>query len=324
MNLRSDAIRTLFKPLLITTLASAVVLAFVHLDLSRCQKYLERVDAPLLLLLLLIGLLRAFLRAWRLRMILPDGPGVMRLSAYHLLYQLMATLLPFKMGEATLPILLKRDGIPLARSLAVLVLVRLMDLVILLLYILLLMTVFHADWPDGFERVRPLIQGGLVGGLVLTVLFLVARPMLIAWVERGIDSPVGRFLPRKDWLRGRWEVFHRGISAIPARDLLRTAVPSLLLQLVGSIQLVFMFAGLEPAMIWTRVVVGEVLINVANLIPLQGLASLGTFEAIFVMVFASLGMTTTEALALSIVMHLLSILPVILLGLGGWVLYRRR
>lgn len=323
MSDRSSWAANVFIPSLVTLLAGSIILYFVRLDLSQCQDYVANVDWFMVLMLLLLGLMRVVMRAVRFCLVLPDAISRSRMSVLFLLHQFFAGLLPLKMGEMALPMLLKREGVPWAGSLAALMMVRLMDLVALVVYLLTIMVVLRPFWPEFVQTMWPRMTVVLWGILALALVSLAARRWLLKWGDRLMEGPLGRFLPRRIWLRDRWNVFSRGVSDIPSSRMAGIVLVSLLLPVQGALTGVFLFLWLEPALDWPRVVVGEAMINLSNLIPIQGFASFGTFEGFFVMIFSNLGMTASDALALAIVSHVLVMGIVILLGLAGWGLYRR-
>ena len=122
-------IRILFAILLSAGIVVAVI------ALGDGGRYMDAVASlrplPLVGVAVLLGACNA-LRVWRLRLVVP-GVRVVPLAGAALLHQFMVGVIPAKLGELALPLLLSRTGrIPMGQAFGVLLYIRLLDLAALL------------------------------------------------------------------------------------------------------------------------------------------------------------------------------------------------
>jgi glycosyltransferase AglD len=254
----------------------------------------REVPPRLLLLGSGLALLGYILRAARLATV-AGGLGAratplswFRITALHLV---AINLVPARAGEAALPLLMRRHcGVPLGRGVALLVAMRLHDMV--------------AMATLGLAAVTLLLVGPAAAAVVLAGLaaagwlaLAVAPRLLLPWIHRGpvwlaaVGWPL-RLLPTR---LGRVYLLTLGAWAAKWVSLAVIA---------GAV------AGLEPLQALVAIGAAEV----AALSPIQGVAGAGTFEAAVAAALAFTGLAPAEALHAAVVLHLFVLGISVLLG----------
>ncbi|AGA35175.1 putative membrane protein [Thioalkalivibrio nitratireducens DSM 14787] len=211
-----------------------------------------------------------------------------RITALHLA---AINLVPARAGEAALPLLMRRHcDVPLGRGVALLVAIRLHDLV--------------AMATLGLAALTWLLYGPALAALVLAALaaagwagLAVAPRVLLPWAAggaawlRAVSWPL-RLLPSR---LGR--VYLLTLAAWSAKWLSLAVI-------AGAV------AGLEPLQALVAIGAAEI----AALSPIQGVAGAGTFEAAVAAALAFTGLDAAAALHAAVVLHLFLLGVSVLLG----------
>lgn len=180
------------------------------------------------------------------------APGFIDCLALFLTHNAAIVVLPFRAGEAGYPFLMQRRfGVPLGDSLRSLLWLRLQDAAVL--------ATLAALW---LPPVAPVVRAGWAALLALAwVLALLLGPRALAALARRVPA-VQRF--QAAWLAHRND--RLGWALCAANWLVKLAVLALLLQALAPLDVM---AALRGAL------GGEL----ASVLPLQGPAGLGTYEA---------------------------------------------
>ncbi len=222
--------------------------------------------------------------------------------------------LPARAGEVLLSYVVRRqEGIAVSSSLAVTVLGRVVDGVLLLL--LLCIAVLLLPFPDWVDRV--LLAGLTVFGLALAgLLWLVFgkddhhRQLLsvIQAVSPQIFERLVRFGTKQ--IKG----FQQGLLALRQRHVAGQGIGLTIFIWICE-GLVYYFVGQAVAVdqtIWQWLFVLAIT-NLAATIP-SGPASIGTFEGVVIVALGLSGVSLHQAAAYALLLHVTQVLPVTLIG----------
>jgi len=302
--------------------AALIVLLFWWGDLtwSDLTQTLRSLDRDVYLSALAVNVLIYFARSTRFLILLPEDhrPKFPQMLAVTVSHNLAASVLPAKVGDASLVLYLRRFGISGARGLALLLVSRILDLaaVCLSLAVACVALVIAAAYPE-LTWLLPLGAVLAAAGLVLLVLSLRAHQLhaLVGWFLRltrthdsGLGERVQSFADRvADALR---EVGTAGT--------LRGALATLPVW-IGVFAFYAILArgfGLEE-LSFAEAVFGAGLAVVANLLPINGFAGLGTQEGGWVLGFGALGVAHDLALRTGLAAHLVYLFNIGILGFIG-------
>jgi uncharacterized membrane protein YbhN (UPF0104 family) len=216
-----------------------------------------------------------------------------------LLHNTAVNVVPMRGGEAAYPLLVNRQlGVPLGQAVASLVWIRAQDMLILLLLLLLFL-----PWLPLWAR----------GALV--VLALAAVLVLIALVQRFVASRGEAPAPRSKLLR-------TALAALQAlSDAPRHGVAGWLygsgswLVKLAALGLLLAHLGGFP---WLDATTGALWGELAGILPIQGPANFGTYEAGVAAGVAVFGRAVLAVTAPALALHLFSLASALVAGAIAW------
>jgi len=257
-------------------------------------------------------------RGLRLALLAPIG--VLEACQLGMAVQAAVQVIPARLGELSLPVLLRRaSGLPLSAGAGILLAVRALDMAALGAWA---GTAIGIHW--GLER--PII----LAASAILVLPLVFLPLLASLGDRLAT----RFLAPRGLAGRRWTRRirrTRGTLELLRRQPLRL-LSALALSLAGWgflwISVWCLLRAIGHSMALDAVVLGAASASVATLLPVNVFASFGTMETGWTAAFAALGVSVTTAAATGLAVHILSLMVTVLYGAVAFVtmpaLRRRR
>jgi len=250
-------------------------------------------------------------RGFRLVLVAPGHRmGIVKATLVATAGQGAALFVPARLGELALPLLLRRTaGLDLAAGVGTLFAVRTFDLAATGLWGgLAILAVWGVDKP-----------------LALLAAFgLMAPPLVLPIVLRAGDRAALRCLA----VRGGWG--RRWTRRIRAVRRTVTDLGNRPVRLIGAFASSFVMIGLTWVVVWfllsasgfswppQHVVAGSVAASLANLLPFNLVANLGTLEAGWTAAFTALGVPLDVAAATGVLCHLWSLLFAAVYGLVAW------
>ncbi|MGH2466191.1 MAG: lysylphosphatidylglycerol synthase transmembrane domain-containing protein [Candidatus Limnocylindrales bacterium] len=296
---------------------SAVLLGVLAagIDLGQMRTVLARSD-PALLPLALLGLaldLAARTVRWRVLLARPPRPGYGATFRYLAIGYLVNDVLPGRLGELVRAHLLgRREGVGTSRALGSIALERGLDVVVAAALGLLAVLALGIGGP---------LRGGfalLAGGSLAALLVLALAPH--RWLRGVIDGLAGRVTPRPlAAVLPRVVAFLHALLDAAAP---RAVWPGLALSILAWLATagVFLVAAYALALhlALPAVLLLAMAANLGTAIP-SAPAGIGPFEFAVVWVGAAVGLDPSSALLLGVLSHLLTVVPVCLVGAVGLV-----
>ena len=296
-------------PILASLVLIAVLAAATNLQWDRVWRTLAHLDWTLVAAGLGLYAASFAMRGVRLSILLPGSRDIVQMASIGARHILLAVVLPFRSGEATLPILLGREaGRPLHESLSVLGLMRILDLLAVAAFFLAGLTLTGTSAPEEVSGRALAVGGLLLAGLV--VMRPVAR--LCAPLAHSTRKPVA-FLGQAA----------ANVGAIGTGRLAAAVATSfvtwfftyatcwvLLLSMAGPEAL-----GASARIDFPTSLVGTTGLHLSSVIPLSPIAGVGTWEAGWATFYSQLvGMDPATAAESAIVNHVLIFAFLVLLG----------
>jgi len=237
--------------------------------------------APAFLLWTALALILSYiLRAWRLAVVMDArlSPGIAQVA---LLHNLLNALLPIKLGELSLPLLIRRyQGDGLAKGLGVLIVIRALDVLGLLSWASILLLV---QGHPGTNFARWLGFAGLMVTVgVLTILVGVGHYFR---QRPAVDATLARW-PK---IQQIWRDLGAGLAGLSSAKLGRALLLSLLLWILitAAFHTAALAFGVAAPFVTTTLATATA--TVAFMLPINGLASLGPPQLAWAGVLAALG-----------------------------------
>ncbi|KAA5605028.1 flippase-like domain-containing protein [Roseospira marina] len=233
---------------------------------------------------------------------------LVRVAAFH---SVLASLAPMRLGELSLvPLLHRMVGTPLAVGSALLVVLRLIDLVVVLssgLVALALLPAARAAVPGA----APIAAGAVAA--------LMAGLAVAPWIARRLRV----LTPFGGGRLGRlWQTLMGALAAqTPTRVLVQIGWTALVWGLIYAMAWLCANAT-APAIGLAGGVAGGAATALASVLPVSTFANAGTFEAAWMLALIPAGLSQAEALATGILFHVGGLAGSVAMGgvalLGGW------
>jgi glycosyltransferase 2 family protein len=297
-----------------------LVLVLWELELSRALTALKEAELLLFVPMAICYLLGHTLRSCRLWILLEKQRPFWRIFSINSIGFLAINVMPLRMGELVRPyLLLEKENIPVAKSLAAVLLERLLDVSMLLLLLLGVTWVVELP-PQGVELAGvDLLSVGQRGSGMLLVVGILGGSLLVwrgPWISKLLER-----MPMGEKVAGFVELFREGLATLfahPARALLLLSISVAIwgLTLIG-VQLVLLaFSGL-PSSFAVSWVVWTVVLTAMTAVPTPGF--FGIYELACVAALQLWLVEATLARTFAIVLHLGQFFFILLLG-GGFVI----
>jgi uncharacterized protein (TIRG00374 family) len=286
----------LLAPLLLIAAVLVWRLSGVELDRESFVETIRRLAPGTIGVLCLLHVAQQLGRTARLAVLLPRRVALPRLGAVVLLHQFLCNMLPLKTGSWSLPELLKREGVERSQTLATMFTGVGLDLLVTTILMGVAGFVLQGSLGEVRSLQQPLlaVSACLLAAVVVT---LGATRRLQEWLEQD-----------HAWLRdgwravvaGRLRAFLRTLSSLsPPR--LAAGIALTLVNALVSIAFSFLISyELAPQLSWQAILLVVLIMRLVGQFSIQGLAGLGTSEAMLVLLFCCFGLAPSEALALTV------------------------
>ena len=297
--------------------AGVLAVALAYVDLSALRGDLASLKLPLVVLGFGVLGLNYLLRAWRFRLLL----GLDRVQAKGLfgivcLYATLNYLMPARLGEFSLPVLLKQvSGHQYSVGAASLIAARALDLFAVAALFPLALLASHAALPTWVVH----------AGVVFVVFSGAGVAGLLLYLRGHNPQPQQPHLSR-DRLRQRlWAFMTRVTVALSLmarqRSLIGSALLSLGIWLCIAFNFFLILAAAELDVPFIAAFVVTVVMIPLSFVPAQGFANVGSHEAAWLTVLVAMGFAPELAARATLLSHLILLAYVLLMGGIGWTLF---
>ncbi len=290
---------------------TVVALVITQLDLDQLTDVLRQTSLAWMGLAVVVFLLNYVLRTVRFRLLFPDQQlPFWPLFSVTALYGMLLYLMPAKSGEISFLALLKaRLNVDLSESAATLVTARFYDFLSVALFLPLVLAAF-------WNRLPPAISYSALAFLGLMGVIAVAY---FAWLRRwSPSSPETLSETDSGWQsRARYwliQVIERltSLSRMPGQGRLLGLTVLIWLAVYTNFYLIASSLGFWMA--FGQAVILSLLMVPLTLLPLQGVANLGSHEVGWTAAFSIFGYSTDQAILVTAGSHVLLLLEVLVLG----------
>ena len=321
--------RRLLGALLVSAILVALLATLTELRWREVADTLSALEWPLVGLSLLVYAASYVGRGLRLQALLPGAAGLVHATSISARHIFLAVILPFRMGEAALPLMLVREcGRPLVESASMLGVMRVLDL--LAVAVSLMLGLAFSTGLGGAPAGAPGTPGdaGQVatrGGIALAVLvlaLLLMRPVCraLAPLSRSVHKPVA--------LLGR---LAESVTLLSAGQLARSVLITQLTWMCtyGACWILLRAMTAPPALgaatadvSFAESLVGTTGLHLSAVMPISPVASIGTWELGWTAGYTIVGLPAAEAASSAIVSHVVIFAFIALIGGAGWLTRR--
>jgi uncharacterized membrane protein YbhN (UPF0104 family) len=271
----------------------------MHLDGSALVQQLTQTEVAPLLLGTLCFILAIVLGALRYHLFLPTSVPLKYLIGTTLLQNTLLTFVPWRMGEVSYPLLLRRDfNIPLLKSSAVILAIRLVDLFVVLTIALLGAVRFGID-----TRLILFVGIGAIAfccaGVLIVGKWEHKAPAFIITIRSGL-TPLANL-----------------------RYLLAFLALSISIFIVTTLQSIFILQSVSLYVNILDLALLNALTLLVSLLPIHPPGGWGTTDSLQVVILARLGYNSKTVLIAILAAHSLYTLVILFGGVIGWMLRER-
>ncbi len=318
-DVRKRRLRGLCWSMALSASILVVLLVSVEIDARVFAEMAGRLDLALTAsLVLLFAAVQAF-RVLRLRWLVRSPVSCLEMTSAALVHQFLASLLPWKLGELSLPLLLRRQDVRMRETLVALMLARLLDLLIVAFLLAVSLLAFWHDLPVRLQQAWPFAAVLNAMALAIVVGGSFARRRACSQPRLEPDTAAGRSaaeppavvaaipvsgpaaLARR--LRIRCHELLECLREIPSLHLIQGGILSLGMWISAVAFNLLFCCSFCPSIAFGATVVVVLIIPLVNQLPIRGLAGIGTTEAVAVVMFTGAGLSPAEALALGVWGH---------------------
>ena len=314
--------RRLLLTLLVSVILVAVLATVTELRWREVADTLTALDWPLVGLSLLVYAASYVGRGLRLQVLLPGAAGLLHATSISARHIFLAVVLPFRMGEASLPVMLVREcGRPIVESASMLGVMRVLDLLAVAVSLMLGLALSTGLEASDGDAGRVATRGAIALALLVLALLLM-RPVCRALV------PLGRSVHRPLALVGR---LAESVTALSAGQLARSVVITQLTWTCtyGACWILLRAMTAPPALgaatagvSFAESLVGTTGLHLSAVMPISPMASIGTWELGWTAGYTIVGLPAQEAASSAIVSHVVIFAFIALIGGAGWLTRR--
>lgn len=304
----------------LTVSVAAIAVALTYVDLGALQADLGALSPPLVLVGLGVLGLNYWLRAWRFRLLLqPDAKHARGLFAVVCLYATLNYLLPARLGEVSLPVLLNRvSGQQYSVGTASLIAARALDLFAVAALFPFALLASHAALPPWTIHAAVIFMAFTLSGVTGLLWYLHRRSVRAPqtrYAHAGLLQRVAAFGMR---VRDQLSLMVRQGVLVWATVLSL----GIWLCIALNFYVILAAAGLDVPFIAAFLV--TIVMIPLSFIPAQGFANLGTHEAAWLVVLVAMGFAPELAARATLLSHLVLVGYVLVIGVLGWMLILRK
>jgi uncharacterized protein (TIRG00374 family) len=302
---RSIFITTAFTTLVVIVVANT-------LEWREAANALQRVNAAWLGFALAVFGLNYCLRTLRFSMLLElPQERWMCLLGVTSVYGMYNYLFPAKTGEITFPLLVRSHlDVPLASSAATLMVARLFDFGVIAVVLPVVLVVYNELLPR-WVLACAIAYIVVTGAVLISITTYLDRREFARGLARG--ARVNRFVDAWRKLLVQLGQIHR--RKLYAKTFLTTAAIWLCVYL--NFYLIVTALGFETTL--SEVALVSILLVPLTLIPVQGLANVGSHEVAWVSIFTLFGHSIDTSLSVAVTTHVVLLVFVMILGAFGQV-----
>ncbi len=313
--------KRLLPALLVSIVLLALLAAATNLKWSAVTGTLATLDRGAVALAFGVYAASFVGRGLRLAVLLPGAgslPHLVSISARHIF---LAVVLPFRTGEASLPLMLSAEcGRPLHEGVSVLALMRILDLASVAAWLLIGLLLTGRFGASGDMALRAVaVFALLVGGLLLLPI-LARRAAMLANSTRKPIAFAGRAAVHLSSMQ-RSQFF---LAALTSLATWAATYGACFLIVAAMADAPAPLGPAAAAVDFPASLIGTTGLHLSAVIPVSPLAGVGTWEAGWTAGYMTIGMDKESAATSGLVSHVLVFAFITILGGAGWLLRGRR
>jgi glycosyltransferase 2 family protein len=287
-----------------------------QITLTDVINVLKKTNPLLLFLGFLFYIVMMVFRTIRFDMLLNNKINFKTLFSIVMLHSFFNNILPVRTGEFSYVYYLKKKKIPVKKGLSSLLIARVFDFIVLIT-VMIVFIIFSNNLPNKE------IFSKLIPWLLLSLFLIISLAFSLIFMHKYIIKFLKRFekiTPK--FIHDKIEQFILSFSNYKSKKvLILTFFYGLLIYLLGTISNYFSIVSLGFYLPLNILIIAITFSVLSSVLPINGIASFGTMEAVWVLILGYFGYSTKESLLLSFSLHIILILFSTISGLIGYLLF---
>jgi len=249
----------------------------------------------------------AFIRASRIKLLLNKNSNFKNLFATVLVNNLILNLLPFRSGELSLPLLLKKySGIRKREGFLLLFYLRIIDIIVLLLFLIIAILLFS----DSVVQLKNISYLFIFTLLILVSLILFKGDKFLLILSDFSKKRTCRFFEKvsnlTDELLPVYKFYKDKIK--------EAAILSVLIFIVLIFVLGFVLKAYPIDLSYVDIIVVSLIIIIMTSLPINGIAGIGTIEFGIVAFLISIGIDKNLSISIAFNYHFIYLMFIVFFG----------
>ena len=283
-----------------------VYFLFTKINIKELYKVLTQVNPILLFESFLLYLILIVFRTIRFRILLKNSISFLELIPIICKHAFLKVLVPFKIGELSFVYLLKKKKHCVGKSLSSLIVARIFDFSIFIGVFILI--IILSNKFIGIKFFSELIPYAIIMffGLIICLILVIFSPELIIKLLKKLNfnKLINLISPFKE---------------LKSKHLLtKTFIVSLIIYFISIFATYLLLLSTGFSLPLNIFIITITLSTLSGFLPINGVAGLGTVEAVIALTLSYFGYSTADSIILGFSIHILQIFFVILVGIIGW------
>ena len=289
--------------LIITLLLTYLLL--VQIDFDSIAGLFSEINYFYIAISFILYFVLASFRALRIQLIIKHKVEYKILFATILTNNFLAILIPFKIGELSLPILLnKYSGVEKKEGMLMLFYLRVIDMFVILMF-LLVITALFSNKVFQLREISPLM---ILAFLVLTAILLLKSDKIILFVGRFFKTNSLSNLTEK--LASVYKFYKSKIVIV---SLLSCLIFTILTFVLG-----FMINAYPVSLSYLDIVLISLIIIIITSLPVNGIAGMGSLDLGISLFLVSIGVGRDLSISIAFNYHFIYFMFIMFLGCVGY------
>jgi uncharacterized protein (TIRG00374 family) len=292
--LQKNSTKLLISLAITATLAGVI---FQHLDLKKLADTLRQIHLKPLLFSICAFLIYQYIRKCRFQLLITPRCNNLHLFNTQCLHSALRNILPIGLGEAAFTYLMKKFyHVSYHEGTAALIIAKIVDLIIFAFLAVIAVIIFSTNLQKNV-----ILALGSVSLLVLVLIIGIATLLVL---EKNISASKNDF--KQSFFIRNLCLFGSSIRAVIKRGIgFRLASYSALMVLLMCLCYGLLVYAMGFNIPWHVLVAVYLFVYTINLLPVKGIANIGTFEATWFVVLKNFNIPSPEAAIIGFGAHIL-------------------
>ena len=301
---------------LISLIISVLLLYLLlnQINTNDVWQILKQADINYLLIAMFFYVIMMAFRSIRFEILLKKKIKFNKLLPIVFVHSFLTNIIPFRMGELSYIYLLKKvKKQSYSKGLSSLLIARIFEFGVMII-VLIIAIIFSNNLPNqhGFQNIIPFLFIALILCVITILSMIFFHDLILNLLENSLKK-----FPK--FIKEKLNDFMTSFKSYKSRKILfLTLIYSILTYLTGVIFTYYIILALNFSLPINVLIITITFSILSSVLPINGIAGLGTVEGIWALVLGYFGYSLESAVLLSLSLHIIQLIFTSVLGLIGW------